>query len=199
MNVNNHETLPDEHQDKYTKTIFGFWLYLLTDFVLFSTVMATYVVLRKSTFGGPSASQLLPLPFVLMQTFLLLICAFTSGLAGVFVHRGKKHWTSLFFALTFLFGLLFMAMEFSGFQSLVQQGYGWGRSAFLSAYFTLLGMHALHMVFALLWIIVLLPPVWRHGITDASKLRLTALRMFWQFLNIIWIGLFTLIYLMGID
>lgn len=185
------------HESAYSKTVFGFWIYLLTDFVLFATVLSVYFVLKDSTFGGPGAAQLLPLSFTLLQTLLILCCSFTSGLANVMAHRKNKVWTIVLFGLTFLLGLCFMHMMCKGFYDLIHAGNGWQRSGFLSGYFTLLGTHALHVFFALLWIFVLLFPVFRSGITLVSLQRLTCLRMFWQFLGVIWVGIFTMVYLMG--
>lgn len=199
MNENiNHPRYPDTHHSAYSKTIFGFWIYLLTDFVMFATFFACYVVLYKNTYGGPSAAQILNLPFALTQTFLLLACSFTSGLGGAAAHRRNKAQTLGFFAITFVFGLLFMALEYLEFSRILQSGNGWDKSAFLSSFFTLVGMHGLHMVFALLWIPVLLIPVILNEITPESIKRLTCLRMFWQFLNIVWIFIFTIVYLMGV-
>ncbi len=190
----------DTHfQASYEKTVFGFWIYLLTDFVLFATFLSVYLVLRDSTFGGPSAKDLLPISYTLIQTLLLLCCSLTSGLADVAAHLNKRVATLAFFGITFLLGLAFLSMTFYGFSSLVAAGNGWQRSGFLSSYFSLVGMHALHTMFALLWILVLLPPVWMKGVTPLSLQRLTCLRMFWQFLGIVWVGIFTVIYLMGVN
>lgn len=187
------------HKDEsYSKTVFGFWVYLLSDFVLFGTFLATYLVLRGSTFGGPSAQELLPLSFTLIQTVLILCCSLTSGIADVMAHQSKKTWTIALFGLTFVFGLIFTWMMFSGFSQLIEAGNGWQRSAFLSAYFTLLGTHVLHALFGLLWILVLLPPVILYGIKGRDIRRLTCLRMFWQFLAVVWVVLYTIIYLLGI-
>ena len=162
-------------------------------------IIAVYFVLRDSTFGGPSAKDLLPLSFTFLQTMVLLTCSLTSGLAGVAAHRKNKYGTLALFTLTLLIGFLFIWMEFNGFHLLIESGYGWQRSGFLSAYFTLIGTHALHVMFALLWILVLLPPIWVRGITPSSLQRLTCLRMFWQFLSVIWIGVYTVVYLMGVS
>lgn len=180
--------------DHSSKTIFGFWIYLLTDFVLFATILAAYFVLHSKIAG-----DLLPLSFTLMQTLLLLTCSFTSGLANVAAHLQNKKETIVLFLFTFLFGFIFLWMEYNGFSLLIHTGRGWETSAFLSAYFTLLGTHGLHVIFALLWILVLLPPVFLHGITPVSLQRLTCLRMFWQFLTVIWVGIFTMVYLMGVS
>lgn len=199
MKTTSHPHYPDTHHDTYSKTLFGFWLYLLTDFVLFATVLAVYFVLRNSTFGGPGAADLLPLSFSGTQSIFLLLSAFTSGLANVAAHRKNKKSTAILYALTFLFGLVFLMMSFSGFIYLINQGNGWERSAFLSAYFTLLGTHALHVLFALLWTVVFIPLIWIRGFTHFTLQRLACLRLFWQFINMIWVGIFTMIYLMGVS
>lgn len=185
--------------ETYSKTVFGFWVYLLTDFVLFATILASYFVLRNSTCGGVKAADILPLSYTFMQTLILLNCSLTAGLAGIMAHRNNARAVTIFFGLTFVLGAIFMWMEFVGLSFLVRAGNGWDASAFLSAYFTLLGTHALHMIFALLWILVVLPPVWRHGLTMVSLQRITCLKMFWQFLSMIWIGIFTMVYLMGVN
>jgi cytochrome o ubiquinol oxidase subunit III len=192
-----HESSPDPHHDIYSKTVFGFWVYLLTDFILFATFFATYAVLHDSTYGGPSGREIFQLPFVLAQTLILLTGSLTSGLAGASAHRKNKNWTIILFVITFLLGIAFMGMELTDFNRLIDEGNSWKRSGFLSAYFSLIGMHGIHMIFALLWTIVLIVPVCIEGITSASIRRLTCLRMFWQFLNIIWVFIFTIIYVMG--
>ena len=193
-----HEHFPDPHRDLYSRTTFGFWIYLLTDFVLFGTLFATYAVLRHSTFGGPSVRDLFDVPYTLAPAMILLMSSLTVGLGSAMAHRKDKRWTMILFWLTFLFGALFLCMQFSDMARLVYNGAGWERSAFLSAYFTLVGTHAVHVVFGLLWILVLLYPVWREGITPVSLRRLTCLKMFWQFLNIIWIFIFSFVYLLGV-
>jgi len=192
-------TSEDSHADPYSKTVFGFWLYLLTDFVLFATVLATYFVLRDSTFGGPAACGLLPLSFTLTQTLILLASALTVGISNVFAHCQSKRGTYGWLIVTFALGLLFLWMEVLGLKSLVQEGNGWDRSAFLSAYFTLIGTHAIHMVFALLWTLLFFGYVCLHGLTQVSLQRATCLRLFWQFLAMIWVGIATIVYLMGVS
>jgi cytochrome o ubiquinol oxidase subunit 3 len=193
-----HEALPDSHQDTNAKTFFGFWLYLMTDCVMFATFFATYAVLSGGTAGGPSAKDLFHLPFVLTETLVLLTSSFTCGLAMLPDHFERKYQMLGWFALTFLLGLLFLWMEGAEFSRLIQEGNGWQRSAFLTAYFTLIGTHGLHMVVGLLWMIVLLIPVWRHGLNPVSFRRLTCLRLFWHFLYLIWIFTFTFVYLTGV-
>ncbi|NGX47598.1 MAG: Cytochrome bo(3) ubiquinol oxidase subunit 3 [Chlamydiae bacterium] len=192
-----HEPYPDAYHDDYSKTIFGFWIYLLTDFILFAALFATYIVLHNSTHGGPSAREIFHLPFTLAQTFILLSSSFTIGLAGACAHRNHKNWTIIWFSITFLLGIAFMGMELTEFTRLASEGNSWKGSAFLSAYFTLVGTHGLHMILGLLWILIFLFPVWRQGLTPINIKRLTCLRMFWQFLNIVWIFIFSIVYLIG--
>jgi len=190
------ETLPDTHQDAYSKTVFGFWIYLLTDFILFGTLFATYVVLRNNTFGGPSGKELFNLHAVLDRTLVLMISSFTAGLAGVMAHRHKKRMAVSCFAVTCLLGFLFLILQWEEFHYLLLNGYRWEKSAFLSAYFTLLGTFWIHVAFACLWSFVLVIPVCFQGLNRVTVRRLTCLRMFWQFLTIIWVFIFTVIYLL---
>lgn len=194
-----HESYPDTHHDAYSKTVFGFWIYLLTDFVLFATFFATYAVLRASVFGGPSGRQIFNMDLALIQTILMLLCSFVMGMAGAAVHRKKKQTTIILMAITFLLGIVFMWTEFSDFNRLLSDGNTWKRSAFLSAYFTLVGTYGLHMVFALLWIIVLIGSLFsEQDVSSTTIRRVTCLRMFWQFLSIIWSFIFTIVYFMGV-
>lgn len=193
-----HENYPDTHQDNYSKTIFGFWVYLLTDFMMFATLFAAYIVLQKSTYGGPSGKELFDLPLMLTQTLILLACSCTSGLAGAMAHRNLKNSCIGLLILTFVLGMVFMSIEFADFGRLTSSGNSWQRSAFLSAYFTLIGTHGLHMGFAILWTLVFLWPVLREGLTVTSVRRLTCLRIFWQFLNVVWVFIFSIVYLMGV-
>ncbi len=194
-----HEQFPDPHHDTYGRTTFGFWVYLLTDFVLFGTFFATYAVLGTSTYGGPSGREIFYLPCALMQSILLLCCSLTAGLAGAYTHRKDKKRTIAFFSLTFLLGLFFFGLQLGDMSRLYHLGHSWANSAFLSAYYTLVGTFSLHLVFALAWVIVLLIPVWREeSISHVSMRRLTCLKMFWQFLNIVWVLIFTFVYLLGV-
>jgi cytochrome o ubiquinol oxidase subunit 3 len=196
--MNEHEKYPDTHHDAYSRTTFGFWLYLLTDFILFGTLFATYAVLQKSTFGGYSAFDLFDHYFTLIQTLILLTASFTAGLAGAFAHRRNKNATLLLFAVTFLLGIIFMVLQFKEVSLYLERGASWDKSAFLSAYFTIIGTFWVHMIFALLWILVLAIPALREGITPVALRRFTCLKMFWQFLNILWVFIFSFIYLMGV-
>ncbi|MCB1109193.1 MAG: cytochrome c oxidase subunit 3 [Chlamydiia bacterium] len=185
-------------QETYTKTVFGFWIYLMTDFMMFAALFATFIVLRHNFFGGPPPKELFHLPYTFVQTAFLLLASFASGVGGAFAHRGNKRGTLMAFGLTFLLGLVFFAMQTHEFLSLINSGNGWQRSAYLSAFFTLAGTQWMHMIIALLWVVLLLIPVIREGITPVSVKRLTCLRIFWQFLYVIWIFIFACVYLMGV-
>jgi len=193
-----HENYPDTHHDNYSKTVFGFWLYLMSDFILFGALFATYVVLSDSTFGGHSGKEIFFPLYTLIQTLLLLTATFTAGLAGASAHRLDKKRTLVFFAMTFVLGAAFFGMQIAEFARFIHMGDGWDKSAFLSAYFTVVGTHAAHILFGLLWTVVLLVPVCREGLSMPSVRRLTCLRMFWQFVNIVWVFIFSFVYLMGV-
>jgi cytochrome o ubiquinol oxidase subunit 3 len=197
--LTSHELFPDAHHDTYSRTVFGFWVYLMSDFILFGALFATFAVLSSSTFGGPSLGSLFTPSFTLWQTLVLLTSSLTVGLGGASAHRQSKSQTLLFFGATFLLGLIFMGMELKEFFNLIDTGNSWKRSASLSAYFTIVATHGLHVILALLWTLVLLIPVYREGISHVSVRRLTCLRMFWQFINIIWVLIFSFVYLMGVE
>lgn len=192
-----HEQYPDPHHDTFSRSVFGFWVYLMTDFMMFATLFATYAVMKESTFGGASIKELFSLSYMSVQTFVLLVAAFLAGLASMAAHQMKKKLAVALFLLVFLFGLVFFWMQMSELFRLHADGYTWKNSAFLSAYFTLIGTHAVHVFFALLWIPVLLVPIPWKGINLDCLKRLTCLRLFWQFLNVVWIFIFAVVYLMG--
>lgn len=191
------EATPDIHQDAFSKTVFGFWVYLMTDFMVFACLFATYWVLKDSTFGGPTAKELFDLPHAFAASIILLLATFTAGVGSLMAHRKKKHPTIVFFLVTLALGFLFLYFQIEEFRMLITSGNSWTQSAFLSAYFTLVGTHALHVIFALLWVPVLLIPVWVEGVSFLSKKRLTCLKLFWQFLNLVWVFIFAIVYLWG--
>jgi cytochrome o ubiquinol oxidase subunit III len=191
------EKYPDGHHDVYSKTLFGFWVFLMTDFVLFGALFATYAVLRNSTFGGPSGHDLFNLHYTLIQSIILLIGSYTSGMAGACAHRRKKGWTIVMLLLTFILGAAFFCMLMHEICLFMQANHRWEQSAFLSMFYTIVATHGLHILFGLLWILVMLIPLGQNGITPINLRRVSCLRMFWQFLNIIWVFVFTLVYLLG--
>lgn len=189
--------LNEEHATADDKSLFGFWLYIMTDCVLFASLFATYAVLHNNTFGGPAGRELFSLPNVLIETLCLLTSSFTCGLAMLAVHKRKQSQALLLFGLTFLLGVAFLAIELTEFKHLAADGNSWRRSGFLSAFFTLVSTHGLHISIGLLWMAALLSRVWRRGLTRANVRRLTMLSIFWHFLDVVWIFIFTVVYLMG--
>jgi cytochrome o ubiquinol oxidase subunit III len=187
----------DAHHQAAPKALFGFWVYLMTDCVLFATLFATYAVLHNNTNGGPPGRELFSLPFVLTETLLLLTSSFTCGLAMLAAHRNNKKLVLVWFGVTALLGVAFLAMELTEFRHLALEGNSWRRSGFLSAFFTLVGTHGLHIATGLLWMIVAAAQVARQGITSAALRRLTLLSLFWHFLDIVWIFIFSIVYLIG--
>lgn len=186
-----------EHHDAGGNTIFGFWVYLMSDCLIFAGLFATYAVLSGATAGGPSGKELFDLKFVLGETALLLFSSLTFGLAVLGANKGNKAQLFGWLAVTFVLGAGFLGMELFEFNHLIHQGAGPDRSAFLSAFFTLVGTHGLHVTSGMLWMIVLVIQLLRRGLTPATTTRLMCLSLFWHFLDIIWIGVFTIVYLMG--
>lgn len=180
------------------KTLFGFWLYIMTDCVLFATLFATYAVLHKNTAGGADGMELFQMPLVLTETLLLLTSSFTAGLAMLAVHQRRKVQTILWLAITFGLGLAFLVIELSEFRHLIAEGNGWGRSAFLSAFFTLVGTHGAHITVGLLWMATLVTKLWQRGFTRPVVRRLAMLSYFWHFLDVVWIFIFTIVYMLGV-
>jgi cytochrome o ubiquinol oxidase subunit 3 len=179
------------------KIVFGFWVYLMSDCVLFAGLFAAYAVLHGSTFGGPSAGELFSLPFVLIETLLLLTSSFTVGLAVLAAHHRKEKLALLALAATFVLGLSFLGMELGEFRILVSEGHGPQQSAFLSSFFTLVGTHGLHVFLGSLWMLLLAAHMFLRGLTEATTRKLVLLGLFWHFLDIVWIFIFTFVYLFG--
>lgn len=180
------------------KTLFGFWVYIMTDCVLFASLFATFAVLRFSTFGGPDGKEIFDLQFVFVETLLLLISSFTCGLAILAARKNDKQKTLTWLAITFLLGLVFVGMELFEFNQLVSEGHSWQASAFLSAFFTLVGTHGLHIVVGLLWIAGLSWLIIKRGLGRHTLRKLMLFSLFWHFLDIVWIFIFTIIYLLGV-
>lgn len=186
-----------DHEEQETKSL-GFWIYLMTDCVLFGSLFATYIVLRNNTNGGPGGSELFDMPFVLIETLLLLTSSFTCGLAVIAAKAAKKRLALLTLSLTFAFGAGFLALELTEFATLAAEGHGWWSSAFLSAFFTLVGTHGVHIAIGLLWIAVMMWQIMKVGFTSGVMRRVTLFSLFWHFLDIIWIFIFSIVYLMGV-
>lgn len=193
--ANNNISIEKENTNK---TLFGFWLYLMTDCVLFAALFACYAVLHNNTFGGPRGSEIFSMPYILAETLLLLSSSFTCGIAMLAAHKNQKKIVIYALAATFLLGLSFLLMELYEFRQLVLDGHSWRQSAFLSSYFTLVGTHGLHITIGLFWMIVVGVQVYIKGIKEFTVKRLGLLSLFWHFLDIIWIFIFTVVYLMGV-
>lgn len=186
------------HQTKEAKALFGFWAYIMSDTLLFASIFATYAVLKNNAFGGPSALELFSMPLALTETLILLTSSFTFGLVSLYAHHhnSKGRVLSWLFA-TFALGALFIGIEMAEFSKFFQEGNSWQRSGFLSAFFTLVGVHGLHVTAGLIWMGGLIVQVWRKGITTTTIGKISTLGIFWHFLDIVWIFIFTFVYLMG--
>ena len=176
----------------------GFWLYLMSDLVIFATIFATFIVLSRSFAGGPMGRNLFDLSFVLIETMLLLCSSGTCGLAILALHAGDRQRLLAWLTVTFLFGAGFVAMEVHEFYALIEEGAGPQRSGFLTAFFTLVGTHGLHVASGLLWMAIMMSQIVVKGLTIPVRARLMRLSMFWHFLDIVWVGVFTIVYLLGV-
>ncbi|EPD3799516.1 cytochrome o ubiquinol oxidase subunit III [Proteus mirabilis] len=194
-NANAHEH--HGHHDAGATKVLGFWIYLMSDLILFASLFATYAVLVNGIADGPSGKEIFSLPFVLVETFLLLFSSITFGFAMLSMNKGSVSQVNLWLFVTFLFGLGFVVMEVYEFHELIAEGYGPDRSAFLSAFFALVSTHGLHVTAGLVWIIIMMIQVSRRGLTDVNRTRLSCLSLFWHFLDVVWICVFTVVYLMG--
>lgn len=191
-------TVVENHHDyDGSKGVFGFWIYIMSDCVLFATLFAVYAVFHTHIFGGSSAKELFSLPFVFIETILLLISSFTFGLATLSQNSKNIKIITGWLWVTFFLGLSFIIMELYEFHHLYMEGHAWTQSAFLSSFFTLVGTHGLHVSIGLIWIVSMIFQIRKHGITPMSKTKLTYLGLFWHFLDIIWIFVFSVVYLMG--
>ena len=181
-----------------SKTVFGFWVYLMTDCILFATLFATFAVLRHSTYGGPSGQEIFSLPLVLAMTLILLTSSFSAGVGLLAARRGEGRQALAWFGLTFLLGAAFLTLEIREFVHLTAEGHSWRASAFLSSFFTLVGTHGAHISSGLIWMAVLVPRSVQRGLGSVDLRRLTCLTLFWHFLDVVWIFIFTVVYLMGV-
>lgn len=180
------------------KARLGLWIYIMSDLVLFSSLFALLLILRPATDGGVSGRDIFDLPFVLAETVLLLVSSVSAGIAFVAAQVDRRRLFQSMLALTILLGLSFLAMEIYEFSALVAEGSTWQVSAFLSAFFTLVGTHGIHITVGLIWAITLLAVSFRRGITVDVVRKVGLFAMFWHFLDIVWIFIFSVVYLMGV-
>ena len=188
----------DMKKESINKYQFGFWIYLMTDLIIFAALFAAYAVLHGNTFGGPGSGDLFSLNSALMETLILLTSSFTCGIALWAAERGKKNLVVGWLGATFVLGATFLVLEFHEFSNLIASGNGPQRNAFLSSFFALVGTHGLHIAVGLLWMIVALIQIKLKGLTPAVNSKLQRFALFWHFLDIVWIFIFTVVYLMGI-
>ena len=193
----NHFYLTKEHHPE-NGTLLGFWLYLMSDCLVFAVLFACYGVLGRSYAAGPSGAELFELPLVALNTTLLLLSSITYGFAMLEMQKRRKGAVLGWLFITGLLGAGFLGIELYEFAHLIHEGAGPQRSAFLSSFFALVGTHGLHVTFGIVWLITLMVQVSKHGLIGANRRRLMCLSMFWHFLDVVWIGVFTFVYLMGV-
>ena len=178
-------------------TLLGFWLYLMSDCLVFACLFASYGVLGRNYATGPSGAELFELPLVAINTSLLLLSSITYGFAVIAMARKRLGLTLVWLGATGLLGCGFVGVELHEFANLIHDGNGPQRSAFLSSFFTLVGTHGLHVSVGIIWLVTLMAQISKRGLIAANRRRLMCLSMFWHFLDVIWIGVFTFVYLMG--
>jgi cytochrome o ubiquinol oxidase subunit 3 len=188
------------HRGPESKSIvvpYGFWLFVLSDMVLFSALFATYAALAHATDGGPNSNQLFDRNLVAVETIALLVSSFVCGLAMIAAKRRNMMWTQIWLLVTGLLGLIFLGIELTEFAIMIGEGAGPQRSAFLSAFFTLVGCHGAHVTAGLMWIGTMMAQLWAKGFRQDIVRRLLCLSIFWHALDIIWVAIFTIVYLIG--
>lgn len=188
------------HEGPASKRIitgYGFWIFLLSDIVMFSCFFAAYAVLLGQTAGGPTGAQLFNLPNVAIETACLLLSSFFCGMASVAAEVRSHRWFQIWMVVTCVLGLAFLAIELHEFADLVARGAGPSRSAFLSAFFALVGCHGLHVSAGVLWLLTMMAQVFAKGFRADIQRRFLCFALFWHALDIIWVALFTIVYLIG--
>jgi cytochrome o ubiquinol oxidase subunit III len=177
------------------RVMFGFWVYLMTDLLMFAVLFAVYAVLHGNTAGGPADRDLFHLPLALQETLLLLTSSFTCGIGMIAARRGNKNQVLVWFGITFLLGLAFLGLELKEFAEFIHEGHTWRSNAFMSSFFALVGTHGLHITSGLLWMGITLAFVVVRGLNSHMVRKLALLSLFWHFLDIVWIFIFTIVYL----
>jgi cytochrome o ubiquinol oxidase subunit 3 len=179
-------------------TMLGFWIYLMSDCLIFAVLFATYGVLGHAFAEGPSPKTLFNLTSVAINTAMLLFSSITYGVAMLEMEKGKIKNTLIWLAITGLFGCAFVGLELTEFAEFIREGAGPQRSAFLSSFFALVGTHGLHVTLGIVWLVTLMVQVTQRGLTPENKRRLMCLSLFWHFLDVVWIGVFSFVYLIGV-
>jgi cytochrome o ubiquinol oxidase subunit 3 len=189
--------LTEDHHPENSTSI-GFWMYLMSDCLMFAVLFATYAVLGRSYAAGPSGADLFDLKLVAINTAFLLLSSITYGFAMLEMAKKNVNKVIFWLGITGLFGLAFLVVELYEFYHLIHLGATPQRSAFLSAFFALVGTHGLHVTFGIIWLVTLMFQVKKHGLIAENQRRLSCLSMFWHFLDVIWIGVFSFVYLIGV-
>ncbi|SHJ55590.1 cytochrome bo3 quinol oxidase subunit 3 [Aureimonas altamirensis DSM 21988] len=190
--------LEDEHHGESDGgTMLGFWIYLMSDCLIFAVLFACFGVYGRSYAAGPSGADLFDLNLVAIATTMLLLSSLTFGMAMIAMQNARQKAMTAWLAVTLVLGLVFLGLEIYEFHHLIEIGAGPQRSAFLSAFFTLVGTHGLHVLFGCIWLTVLLVQIGQRGIIADNRRRLMCLSMFWHFLDVVWIGVFSFVYLIG--
>ena len=179
-------------------TLLGFWIYLMSDCLIFASLFATYAVLGRNYAGGPTGAELFDLSLIAVNTGFLLLSSITFGFAMISAQAKKAGATIGWMAVTGLLGAAFLSLELYEFYHLIHEGAGPQRSGFLTAFFALVGTHGLHVLFGAIWLVTLMVQLAKHGINTENFRRLQCLSLFWHFLDVVWIGVFTFVYLMGV-
>ena len=187
-----------KHEDHESIKIAGFWIFLVQDVLLFATLFATYVVLRNHYAGGPTPKELFDVPGFVAETFILLTSSFTSGLATLQLNKKSVGGLITWLVVTGVLGLAFLGFEINEFTDMVQEGATISTSAFLSAFFTLVGTHGAHVTLGLGWMLGLIIQIARRGITPVTSRKVSVLSLYWHFLDAVWIFIFTVVYLIGV-
>ncbi|MGI4819029.1 MAG: cytochrome o ubiquinol oxidase subunit III [Janthinobacterium lividum] len=187
----------EPHHPEGSSTMLGFWMYLMSDCLIFAMLFAVYAVIGGNYAAGPAPKDLFDLNLIAVNTAMLLFSSITYGFAMLAMMKNQIKQTLIWLGITGLFGLAFLGIELYEFQHLIHVGATPQRSGFLSAFFILVGTHGLHVTFGIIWLVTLMVQVMQKGLIQANKRRLMCLSMFWHFLDVIWIGVFTFVYLMG--
>lgn len=188
-------SLEHHEQEADERALFGFWVYLMTDLLMFSILFAVYAVLHNNTLGGPSGRDLFKLPLALAETLILLTSSFTCGIGMIAARRGNKNQVLGWFGVTFMLGVAFLAIELTEFSELIREGHTISSNAFFSSFFTLVGTHGLHITSGLLWMAITMIFVSVRGLNSRMVRKLSMLSLFWHFLDVVWIFIFTIVYL----
>ncbi|ODN43026.1 cytochrome c oxidase subunit 3 [Piscirickettsia litoralis] len=194
--MNHHKE--HHHHDDGSKSLFGFWTFVLSDAVLFAALFACYVVLKDQTYGNIGIVQIASPGYVFLTTLFLLACSFTYGISSAAAQAGSRGRVLLWLIVTIISGIVFVSMTFHEFAVLFHNHHTWHQSAFLSAFFSLVGIHMIHVIVALLWAVVLIIQFLMQGITTGMRTRLACMGMFFHFLNLVWVFIFIIVYMMGI-